>query len=171
MVSCSTDKETYVSYGFVCSNNLFDFVDIAATYTTDKGEETSIELTPSIMETYREDEVSGETSDGASSTLVGILAWRQSKTYDDEVKANLTVTFHKKDGIDYSAYKGKIMQITKYAYLHSTYTEEHKGWGSASSSSSITIDGDALINTQPDKFYGDALEEYIDKLVAEPIRK
>lgn len=168
LTSC-TEKETIVNYGFVCSDNLFKFVDITATYTTNKGEEISVDLTPSIMETFRDEEISGETTDGASTSVSGILEWKQSKKYDDDVKANLKVAFNKKEGIDYESYKGKILKITKYAYLNSVYTEEHKGW-SASSNQTSTIDFDPIL-TEPDEFYGDALEDYIDNLVANPIVK
>lgn len=169
LVTSCTEKETVVNYGFVCSDNLFEFVEISATYTTNKGEETSVELTPSIMETLQDEEIAGETADGTTTSLHGILAWKQSKKYDDEVKANLTISFSKKEGIDYESYKGMIFKITKYAYLNSVYTEEHKGW-SASSNQTSTIDFDPIL-TEPDEFYGDALEDYIDNLVANPIVK
>lgn len=166
--SC-TEKETVVNYGFVCSDNLFKFVEINATYTTNTGEEISVDLTPAIMETFYDETISGETTNGSTTELSNILEWRQSKKYDDDVKANLTITFKKKDGINYASYKGQVLKITKYAYLNSVYTEEHKGW-SVSSNQNVTLDIDAIVN-KPDEFYGDALESYIDNLVANPIVK
>lgn len=163
--SC-TEKETVVNYGFVCSDNLFKFVNITATYTTSSGEHETVELTPSAMEALREDGASDETSGSSSSTSVAILQWRQSKHYDDSVEAQLTIAFSKKPGIDYSTYKGQIMKITKNAYLQSQYKEE--GWNSSTVTSTIDL---SAILTQPDEFYGDYLEEYIDKLVANPIIK
>ncbi len=171
LTSCSTEKETVVNYGFVCSDNLFKFVEINATYTTNTGEEMSVDLTPAIMETFRDEATSGETSNGSTTVLSSILEWRQSKKYDDDVKANLTISFAKKEGVDYASYKGQVLKITKYAYLHSVYKEENNGLGSTSISQSTSLDLDGLINTKPDEYYGDALEDYIDKLVANPIIK
>lgn len=168
--SC-TEKETVVNYGFVCSDNLFKFVEINATYTTNKGEEISVDLSPAIMETFRDEVTSGETSNGSTTVLSGLLEWRKSKKYDDDVKANLTISFSKKEGIDYASYKGQVLKITKYAYLHSVYKEESNGFGTTSISQNTSLDLDGLINTKPDEFYGDALEDYIDKLVANPIIK
>ena len=168
ITSCTTEKETVVSYGFVCTDNLFKFVDITATYTTDNGEENAIALTPANMETFKEEGGSVETEDGSTIILSGLLEWSQSKKYDDKIDAHLTISFSKKEGIDYESYKGQIIRITKYAYLNSVYHEESKGL-SASSTTEASID--VLANSKPDEFYGDALEGYIDKLVEEPIVK
>lgn len=170
--SCTGKKsETVVNYGFVCSDNLFKFVAINATYTTNKGEEVSVDLTPAIMETFQDAATSGDISEGSSTSPSGLLEWRKSKKYDDDVKANLTISFSKKEGIDYASYKGQVLKITKYAYLHSVYNEENTGFGSTSISTALSLDLDGLINTKPDEVYGDALEDYIDKLVANPIIK
>ncbi len=163
--SC-TKKETVINYGVVCSDNLFKFVNITATYTTNTGENITVELTPSAMKSIREDGSSNETAEGSSMTSVKILDWNQSRKYDDFVEAHLSISFSKKDGIDYSAYKNQVMKITKYAYLNSQYNEE--GLTNTTSSSSIDLSG---ILVGPDEVDGDYLEEYIDKLVANPIIK
>lgn len=168
--SCKEKEEkTGINCGFVCSDNLFKFVDIAAIYTTDKGEEISLILTPQNMETIREETMSGETEAGSAIISSGLLEWKQSREYDDKIDAHLTIIFSKKAGVDYASYKGQVIAITKYAYLNSVYTEEQNGWSSISSTQETNFD--LNLNTEPDVFYGDALEGYIDKLVSEPIIK
>jgi len=108
-----------VNYGFVCSDNLFEFVEITAVYTTSTGEESTTVLTHQNMNASGESFSTGESADVSSTTSTEILEWRQSKTYDDKVDAHLTVSFRKKPGVDYSAYNDKTIKITKHAYLNS----------------------------------------------------
>lgn len=167
LCTACTEKETVVNYGYVCSDNLFKFVEINATYTTDKGEEISVDLTPEIMETFRDEVTSVETSDGTSTVSSSILEWRQSKKYDDEIKATLTITFKKNEGVDYTLYKGQVMKITNHPYLISKTNGVNYGFGiNLSTSNSIELDLTTSV-----ELYGDALEDYIDKLVANPIVK
>ena len=165
-LSSCTEKETTIKYGFLCTNNLFTFVDITLTYISSDGENITINLTPAEMDLVNSEEQNGETLDESYQGTKILLNWGQHKTYKDDVHASIILSYSKKEGVDYSLYKGKIITIINQPYIDRQYYES----GLKGDKLNVSLDLD-LFSVSPDVFYGDNLENYIDDLVTHAILK
>lgn len=159
--SCSTKgiPNTAIRYAFVCSEQLVEFVDVTATYEATNGDtEVTLLTAPAESRGFSYIDVDGFKP-------AKLFYWTSpQKNYDDVVDATVQITFSKKEGVDYSAYKDQSFIFTANAAI--VVAQSSKDGHIINNSSSMILD-----YGEPVLVNGEDIEAFIDGLVKAPITK
>lgn len=147
LTSCSEDDKTTLIYSYTCVSELLDYVDISATYGNDNGFETTEQL--SLTKT---------------DTIPFTYSWLAIKSFGYKTEGHLTITFTKREDVDWQALKNQYFGNLSVAKINIMYTSDKDKFFNKEQ----TIGNSACLDIS--NYVGRDIESYVDSLVANPIQ-